>query len=431
VTGDLAPFVVGRFLPEPGTALPARIRLEREDGGFATPDTQPSAEGSFVLEVELLRHRQNRFRVLAWDDAGGPVALATSRFTIMHGLSLADPPLARTIGVACADDTTQRYFVKGTPLPARRTLVHVTVQAVAAGSQDDVLAIPVVQGDSFRAHRNRLIGMLRVAGVRRDLPAGSRVEITLALDRSGTLETRADIPAIGQTFTEVASILVPRAPLDTVERELGEAEQRCEDVHRRAFLAQAPAAVEAVAAVATLLAEAEGTLPLARAGDADAACKLGRLLLDAETALDDAQAILEWPDLEGEARRCTLLYTPIVAQWGTAAEQGLYDQALRAATQAQAARDARELERQLEAMRALGKASYWRNPQSRASELDWLSANVAQALDVTRANRLLEAARAAQSAGNETALTATLAQLWGLYPASREEQEQSYGSGVR
>jgi molecular chaperone DnaK len=431
VTADLEPFVVGRFLPGVGTVLPDSVRIERDDGGCQTPAVKPSAEGSFVLQVKLLRHRQNGFHVAAVDDQGHPVPLATSAFTIVHGLSVADPPLARTIGVACADDTTQPYFVKGTPLPARRTLVHVTVKSVSAGSQEDALHIPVVQGDSYRAHRNRLVGMLQLRGVHHDLPAGSRVEITLHLDRSGQLSTRADIPAIGQTFEEVATILVPSAPLATVERELAAAHRRIEEVRRRAFQAQARTAVEAVAGVTALLAEAEGAVTPARNGDADAAQKLQRLLLDVETALDDAEAIMEWPDLEREARRCTLFYTPIVAQWGTAAEQGLYDQVLQAATQAERTRDARELERQLQAMRSLGKASYWRNPQSAVGELEWMSANLTQTLDVARANHLLEEARAAQSAGNEIALRAALAQLGELFPSSSEEQDKSYGSGVR
>jgi molecular chaperone DnaK len=431
VTADLDPFVVGRFLPTGGAALPDQIRIERDDGGFQTPVGKTSSEGSFVLQVKLIKHRQNHFRVLAFDEAGRAIALATSTFTIVHGMSVADPPLSRTIGVACADDTSQPYFLRGTPLPARRTLVHVTVKSIAAGSDEDALAIPVVQGDSYRAHRNRLIGMLQVKGVRRDLPAGSRVEITLHLDRSGQLSTRADIPAIGQTFEEVASILVPAAPLDTLERELGTANRRIEDVHRRAFQAQASTAVQAVAEVSSLLAAAQDALAPARAGDADAAQKAQRLLLDIETALDEAETILEWPDLENEARRCALYYTPVVAQWGTAAEQGLYDQSLQAATQAKHARNARELERQLQAMRSIGKASYWRNPQSATSELDWMCANVAQTMDVARANQLLEQARAAQAAGNETALKGALAQIWELLPSSIEEQHRSYGSGVR
>src|SRR5262249_58148439 len=91
-------------------------------------------------------------------------------------------------------------------------------------------------------------------------------------------------------------------------------------------------AVRASGGVSSLRAEAERALPAARAGDADAAQKLHRLLLDANTALDDADALLEWPDLDDEARRCKLTYTPLVAQWGTPAEQQPFGQELEAAS---------------------------------------------------------------------------------------------------
>jgi molecular chaperone DnaK len=432
VTADLAPFVVGRFLPAAGEPLPDRVRIEREGGGFATADTALSPEGSFVAQVELEPARMNRFRLAASDAAGAPVRLATAAFSIVHGISIADPPLSRSVGVASADDVAQVYFAKGTPLPARRTFVHHTVRAVAAGGGDDeLLAIPVVQGESPRAHRNRLVGTLHLAGVKHDLPAGSRVEVTLQLDRSGALHARADIPAIGQTFEEVAHVLVPTATLETAERELEAIERRAGELQRRTFEAGAAAAVQALGELATLLAEAEASREAARTGDADAAQKLHRLLLDINLALDQAEAILQWPDLEKEARGCIVYYTPLVSQWGTAAEQEVFDGALRSVKEAEKRRDAADLERQLEVMRSIGKASYCRDPRSLASEIEWAAAHVAEALDVARAHDVVERARAAERAGNSAAVRALLAEIWDLFPSSPERQRRSFGSGVR
>ena len=97
-----------------------------------------------MIQVRLERSRRNRFRVRAFDRAGADVALATREFAIVHGVSIGDPPLARAIGVARADDSTHVYFSKGTPLPARRTFAHHTVRVIAAGSEDDALAVPIV-----------------------------------------------------------------------------------------------------------------------------------------------------------------------------------------------------------------------------------------------------------------------------------------------
>jgi molecular chaperone DnaK len=440
VTADLGPYVVGRFLPAAGEALPARVRLQREDGGFRSGEVGLSGEGSFVLQVQLVRHRQNAFRLIALDAGGAAVPLASDAFSIVHGVSVADPPLSRSVGVACADDTTQVYFARGTPLPARRTFVHHTISPVSArrdGSDAgeapdaDALCIPVVQGESRRAHRNRLIGVLRLRGCKNDLPAGSRVEVTLHLDRSGQLHTRADVPALGQTFEEVVHVLVPTASLETAARTLGATRERAVQLQRRAFQAGEAGAAQAMSEVAGWLAEAEGDLAAAQTGDADAAQKLHRLLLDANTALDEGEAILAWPDLQSEAQRWTLYYTPLVARWGTPAEQQLFEEALQASVAAQRARNPAELERHLEALRSIGKASYCRDPQSLPNELEWAVAHLTQALDVARAHQLVERARAAEAEGNRTALVATVAQLWELFPSSPERQRQSYGSGVR
>jgi molecular chaperone DnaK len=435
VTADREPFVVGRFLPGAGEPLPARIAIAREDAGWRSDERDPAAqvsrEGSFVLQVSLARNQRNGFRLQAFDAAGGETPLAGGGFVIVHGLSIADPPLARAVGVACADDQTQFYFAKGTPLPARRTFVHHTVRPVTAAGGEDLLAIPVVQGESTRSHRNRLIGVLRIAGVRADLAAGARVEVTLELDRSGQLHARADVPALGQTFEEVAHVLVPTATLATAAREIDATAARVGELQRRTFLAGAPAAVQALAGAADLLAEAESSLARARGGDADAAHKLHRLLLDLNGALDDAEAILAWPELERDAGSCVVRYTPLVAAWGTGAEQQLYEQTLQAVTAARQRRDAGELERQLDALRAIGRAAYCRNPQSLRDELEWAAANVSDAMDVARAHELVGRARTAAEAGNAAALRALMSEIWPLFPSSPEQQRRSFGSGVR
>ena len=443
VTADLEPFVVGRCLPAANQTPPARVRIEREDAGGGVDgqgtDAVLSAEGSFVVQVRLERSRRNRFRVRAFDRAGAEVALATRTFAIVHGVSIGDPPLARAIGVARADDSTQVYFAKGTPLPARRTFAHQTVRAIAAGSNDDALAIPIVQGESQRAHRNRLIGMLQLRGVARDLPAGSRIEVTLELDRSGQLATRADVPGIGQTFEDVAFVLVPTATVETAERQLAATGRRAAEVQRRTFQLGVAAAAQAIGDVSALLAEAERALPAARAGDVDAAQKLHRLLTDVDTALDDAEALLEWPDLDEEARRCKLTYTPLVAQWGTPAEQQLYEQELQAASHARKRNNVAELELHLDAMRALGRAAYSRDPRSMADAIDWAAAHVTEAMDVSAAARLLDRARALQALGPAgdhagdglRALRAVVAEIWELFPASPELQAKSFDSGIR
>jgi molecular chaperone DnaK len=430
VTADVEPFVAGRFLPAPGEALPATVRVEREDGGFATGEVAVSAEGGFVAQVKLERGKQGRFKVRAFDSAGHEIVLRSPGLSIVHGMSVADPPLSRTVGVALADDTVHVYFAKGTPLPARRSFVHQTVQAVPAGD-GDVLCIPVVQGEFERAHRNRLIGTLQVSGVSRALPAGSRVEVTLRLDRSGQLEARADIPTLGQTFDDVVQVLVPTASPEVLAREVAAAELRIAELRRRSAQKTSPEIVMWLGVATPLLAEASAGLEAAQGGDADAAQRTARLLLDLGAALDSVEQELAWPELDAEADDAVRLAVPWVAAFGTKNEQKLFEEALEAVRAARKAREAAELERQLRVVRAMGDAAFSRDPRTPHLEFDWYASNVGEALDLPRAAALVARGREARARDDASEMRSINRQLSDLFPSSPEARRRSFGSGVR
>lgn len=432
VTADTQPFVVGRFLPAAGEELPARVTAARDDGGF-TAGTEVSPEGSFVLQIELVRHRQNRFRLTALTSAGAEIPVKTPGFAVVHGVSIADPPLSRSVGVARSDNSVHVYFEKGTPLPARRTVIHKTIQRVAAGSAEDALAIPVVQGEFSSAHLNRLIGRLQIrgGGLKHDLPAGTRIEVTLHLDRSGQLHARADVPDAGETFEDVVHVLVPSASPEVLASELEAAEARVSEARRKGFLGGAPGLLRALNGAGALLAEARAGLEAARGGDPDAAGRVHRLLLDLNGALEDAQTDLEWPALEAESDEEIRVQLSWISGLGTPSEQQLCERALAAVAEARRTKNAAELERQVRVLRALGNAAYHRDPMSATYDFDHFQARVADATDPRLAQSLLEQGRAALKSGDEQALRRINRQLYDLFPGTAEERQRSFGSGVR
>jgi hypothetical protein len=50
--------------------------------------------------------------VLAFDDAAKAITLATADFTTVHGVSVADPRLSRTVGVAYVDVGTTEIYTR-------------------------------------------------------------------------------------------------------------------------------------------------------------------------------------------------------------------------------------------------------------------------------------------------------------------------------
>ena len=432
VTADTAPFVVGRFLPRTGETLPAKVRLARLDGGFTTPDLPVTADGSFVAQLAIVPHQQSRFRLTALGEGEKEIPLQLRELAIVHGISIADPPLARSVGIALSHDGVHVYFEKGTPLPARRTVVHKTAWRVAPGSGEDVLAIPVVQGEYKAAHLNRLIGNLKIpaAGLTRDLPAGSRIEVTLELDRSGQLAARALLPEIGQTFEEVVHVLVPKPSVEVLERELAAADLRVADFRRRGFVANQPGLVRALAGASSVLAEARAGLLGARGGDADATARVHRLLLDLNGQLEGVEGDLAWPELLEKADRWTSYAFNWVPAFGTPAEQQLLEQALAALGAARQSRDAAEIQRQNGMLRSLVRSAQSRDPDLPYESFDWCEAHIADTNDPQRAAALLAEGRRAVQARDTSALRAILRKFDDLLPGTAEDRQRSFGSGV-
>jgi molecular chaperone DnaK len=225
-------------------------------------------------------------------------------------------------------------------------------------------------------------------------------------------------------------VLVPSASPEILEKELGTAQQRVAAARRRGFAQGDPALVRTMNGAADLLAEARAGLEAARGGDADAAARVHRLLLDLNGALDQAEAALDWPTLQSDADEeiGSALYW--VGSFGSPAERELCESALAAAAEALQHRDAAALDRQMRVLRSLRHAAFSRDPSSVFQVFEWYLGHAGEATDPRRAQTLFEKGRKAADRGDEKALREINRQLDDLFPGSAEARQRSFGSGV-
>lgn len=432
MSADLSPFVAGRLLPGPGPA-PTEARLVREDGGFATEWVRLGADGGVVFMVELQPRRPNGFRLEGRDDEGRPVALAPPGLSIVQGLTLGDPPLSRSVGVALADDTVQVYLERGTPLPAKRTFVHRTVQAVPQGATDIVLSVPIVQGELEEAHLCRLVGRLQIGGTAlpATLPAGSDVEVTLEVDRGGRLSARALVPRLQQVFEEVARLVTPDADPAALAEQLGPLRLRLAEARSRAGRAGDPQLLDRLFDVEWSLQDASSSIDAARGGDEDAGQKARRALIDADAALEELEGALAWPELDASAMTRIAWASGWVSQQGTAQEQRLLDEATQGVERARAARKGPELQRQLRVVTQLGQAAFYRHPDAWRWAFDGAASRVSEASDPARALELVQQGREAAASDDRSRLREIVQRLWDLLPGDPASPDRGYGSGLR
>jgi molecular chaperone DnaK len=431
---DLMPFVVARVV-EPGLpTAPRRLRLVRQgEPAWASEWVERDADDAFVVMAELVARRGNVFALEAVDAGGAPSPTSPATLTIVHGVTIGDPPVSRSVGVALANNAVRVYFEKGTPLPTRRTFTHHTVETVTPGMTGAALRIPLVQGELDEAHLCRLIGSLEIpaSDIDQVLPASSAVEVTLELDRGGQLSARAFVPALKRVFESVAHLVVPEAGVDALRAGVAGLLERLAKLRTDARRRGATAIVERVDTLLREQQEAERALDRALGGDEEAGQRARRLLLDLEGRVAELEAEGRWPELEGRALEDIGWAAGVIGADGTDAEKALLDDAIAGIHRARTARSARDLERHRRVLRRVAHGVYFRDPEAWIGVFENLASQAHEARDLPRATQLVEQGRQLIARRELAGLRGLCDQLAELMPVSARERTRAFSSGLR
>lgn len=430
VSSDLTPHVVGKFV---GENPPAKVKLARNDGAWSSPEATVGEDGTFLTSVTLLPRRACTFDIIATAGNGSTIAVSPPQLTIVQGLTIGDPPLSRTLGVALASGHVQVYLERGAPLPARRTFTHHTVETIAKGSKESVLRIPIVQGELEAAHLCRLVGTLDIGGdgVKDTVPTGSAVEVTIELDRGGRLSARALVPAIGQVFEQVAHLLVPDAAPESLDSAIRDLRRQLMDLRTDAFRHGLGAVIEKLDRLEARLSEAERDIDAAHGGDADAAQRARRALLDVDATMAEADLAKKWPELDAASRQAAITASSTVGFHGSDAERALLQDVLAAMDKARKDKDAPELERQMRLAQRLSSAAYNRTPEAWEWYFEDAASEVGNARDLPKAHKLVADGKKALERGDTDELRRVVKALWNLLPEDSEARKRGFDSGVR
>jgi len=205
VYADLDPMISGEITSENSVAT---IEITRSDNAWSS-GRLTLINGTFMTRVTLDAGARNIFNVRAYDQQGTLVQICPASFTITHGLDVAPAtcPMSYKLSVqdGLARVVADTLIEKGRPLPCSETREYRTTKLVNAGSTDEIIRIPVVEGEYETFDFNRHVGTMLIKGdtISRNLPENSEVHVTLQVNENGIPTVAAFVPFLDWHFETI------------------------------------------------------------------------------------------------------------------------------------------------------------------------------------------------------------------------------------
>lgn len=391
------------------------------------------AEGVFMTQLFAEEKRRCEYDIELCDATGTRLAVSPERISYTLGLVPDKPPLSNTIGIGLANEELLPYIQKGTRLPARGTNDHRTVLALRAGHPEDVLTIPILEGENPRAVRNHLIGRIEITGanIRRDLPAGSQVEVTVMIDESQQIRAQAYVSALDEDFHVQIALQMSHESLDELKKQVNEQRERLRKAREK--VGKNPT-LKAQAALTRIedeqLLRQVDALTTAAEQDADALQQLDRRVRDLASAVDDVEDASEWPGLVELAQKNRKDVEGMVGDHGEAADKNQLRALVNEHQRALDSGDPALLKRVAEDFDALWFTVADRLTAFHVARFNNLAGRLQSMRDIPQAEQIIAQGRRAINNNDVDGLKAANRQLRSMLPRDQQAAADSRIGGV-
>jgi len=424
---DMDPPVGGRVIHPDGASMEGyTIEFVENKSQWRSGKTTFTKDGVFMTEVHADKGRKCEFIIELCDTSGTKLNTVPERFSYTVGMVITNPPITHNLGVAMANNQPDFFFEKGTPLPARIRKIHHTAFAVRKGQKGDLIRIPVIEGeDKKRADRNDLLGYLEIQSdnLKRDIPAGSDVEITIYMDESRILTTKAYIPILDEEFEKVINFEKETESIAELKESFEREKKRLYEARKKASSTNSLKAQEALAKIESedALGNIQSLLE-ASEGDACAAPEFQNQLTDLKMAIDRVEDALEWPTLLAQVDEKLKWTKQIINQHGDANEKAKFNSLENDVQKAIDSGDSDVLRRYNEELQTLGFQVLSRQDIFWVGLFQNLVQQKSSMKDVHQAEQLIAQGYNAMNRNDIEALKAVDRQLIGLLPVEKQQQ---------
>jgi molecular chaperone DnaK len=433
VGADANPVIGGRITSETTPDLSGyTIELAHTKTQWRSGRIALKPDGVFMTELLAEKGERNLFVIELFDAKGVRQSVAPSEITYTIGSVVEEQPLINSMGISLLTNAYEKLFEKGRGLPLKTTRDFRTVDPLRRGNATDKIRIPVVEGEHESADRNRLVGCLEICGadIKRDLPAGTEVQVTLRMDSSRILTVQAYVPALDEEF-ETRLDLRHHTPIpQELQKDFDAEMDRFEKLKAKTTAAKAVESQTLIRNIteSPVLKEVRDTLATAQS-DPDAASKCEKRLLEFKLLLDQVSGTLEWPTLVAEIRDWLDHLSKVADPKGADAEKvadfAFEVEPLIEEKQPQSLRKKIEQASRLYFEIVTAQPGWW------TYQLEQMQLQKDKMKDQARASCLLEQGKEYQKNRNTQALQGIVQQLWELLPNDiLQGARRGYQSGL-
>jgi molecular chaperone DnaK len=434
--------VAGRVL---SSNTRAEIKIDSASGLWTSGWIRPQND-IFEVTAPLQVGEITTFWVYARNQSGQLLDVDTPEFKIRHGLVPSAPPLPHTLSIEILQregkSALDPVFPKGSPLPLEKTVKYRATHTLSPSNPDSDITIKLWEGEFFaQPDANEWVGKVIMPhdGVRRPIPEGAEIEVTIQVDSSRRITVTAFVPHLNQHFSDelyrpereeqhfvelsdkaVADTSAYRERLEELERKVGDAATQSE-------LRQIRREIDEIESSSSKSEEKQDPDSARRIVESSKAV-LGKLSRIEQQAGKDSSASLSVQFIETIESA-----EEVVNSYGSALEKQQFTLLKRELDRAVSKDDNKGVKRAVDEIEGLHWRVLFRHDWFWREIFDTLAIPGQRYVDQTKAQYLIAQGHASIAEGDGKALQEIVRGLWKLQPqnASDEIRERASRSGLR
>lgn len=442
MTTEVDSSVGGRFSPAKNEgSLPEGMRVQiKSTSGEWESGMIEVKDNAFFTTVSLREHKVNTFNLALFDSSGSKIVVDPDSFSITQGISVAEPPLIRSIGVELEGNAFSKHVNKGEALPVRsKPITYYTTRTVRPGEDADVLNIHVWEGESDMADRNRFLGTLDIKGgqIKRTIPENSEIEIIISVDQSRSVSAEAFCPVADQKFNKILEQikLSPKIEPVHIENDLHGEEKRLKKVKADIQNADDKAVKEQLqeGRIDEDIKEIKDDIEAAKGGDPDAVEKADRRLKEFRQKIDSIEYLANWPVTLKQYNEAMSDCEEIANSYGSTEEKDQIATIKGEAEKAVINKDDKRLKKIIDEVMSVRWAVLFRQPGFWVGAFQEIKKNPKGFRNQKRGEELLEEGGMALQRQDLDALKSIMIELWSLTPSEVQDKigERVSDAGIR